>query len=507
MVILSIINIGDRMKNKVLIEALILGAGQIGGKLLSMIFIFSLSKDTKSLGLYLYTYAYIPFSLFLDISAFGIIPGISKCVSTHLAKDEILKVNYLLKIGSILMIIIGIMFFILLNVFNEKIISITIYQGYSEFEYNVIKNNLRLASLSLLVYPLLSFYKGYFQGNMKMAPSSIAIIGENLVRVLLYLAIAKDVSILIFEKTFFINFISYSVALLFMIILVAKNYFKKKEKYNVVIDIYKTSLPFGVVTMFFTMYQLIDSITLSKLNIDSHIYTAYMFEMTRLIFIPIVFAQSIGGALCPKMNSFVLKNEFFKASKYAEVILALVLYILVPCIVLYQLFSKQIYEFFYNNGNNYKILSYGAILILFIGFYKSLIGISQGVNKFYYVVIATFISLASKTILNLKLVGVYSYLGAIISTIISITICIFISYYVLSKSKINLLLKNAKALLIALIFAFISIFLSTIYNLSFLILLDSKMQNIFYAIFIVLFYILFISLYKLITVSNKRLLT
>ena len=494
------------MKNKMLIEALILGAGQIGGKLLSMIFIFSLSKDTKSLGLYLYSYAYIPFSLFLDISAFGIIPGISKCVASHLALDENLKVNYILKVGTALMILTGILFFMILNIFNDKIISIIIYKGYNDLEYNIIRNNLKISSLSLLIYPLLSFYKGYFQGHIRMVPSSISIVIENLTRVLLYFYISKDISASIFKKTFFINFVSYAIALFFMFILVFKDYFKKSEKYRVVFDIYKTSLPFGMVTMFFTMYQLIDSITLSKLNIDSHVYTAYMFEMTRLIFLPIVFAQSVGGVLSPKMNSLINKNEYNKASKYAEVILRIVLYILVPCVFLYQIFSREIYQFFYNNITYYEILSYGSFLILFIGFYKSLIGISQGVDKFYYVVIATFISLLSKIILNITF-SKYSYLGAILSTIISISVCILVSYYSIYKSRIYLFFKNMKALIIAISFSFISLFLASLYNISFLILLDKNSQNIFYAIFFILFYILFVSFHKLIKVSNTYSLT
>ena len=55
------------MKNKLFIQGLILAVGQICGKIFSLMFIFLLAQRLKSIGLYLYTYAYIPFSLFLDL--------------------------------------------------------------------------------------------------------------------------------------------------------------------------------------------------------------------------------------------------------------------------------------------------------------------------------------------------------------------------------------------------------------------------------------------------------
>ncbi|MBO5712374.1 MAG: hypothetical protein J6R47_05985, partial [Acholeplasmatales bacterium] len=69
------------MKSKELFKTLTLAVGQIGSKVLSLLFIFTLSNRMKELGLVYYTYAYIPFSIFADLSAFGLIPGISSLTS------------------------------------------------------------------------------------------------------------------------------------------------------------------------------------------------------------------------------------------------------------------------------------------------------------------------------------------------------------------------------------------------------------------------------------------
>ena len=80
-----------KMKSKELFKTLTLAVGQIGSKVLSLLFIFTLSNRMKELGLVYYTYAYIPFSIFADLSAFGLIPGISSLTSRLNTENEIEK--------------------------------------------------------------------------------------------------------------------------------------------------------------------------------------------------------------------------------------------------------------------------------------------------------------------------------------------------------------------------------------------------------------------------------
>ena len=315
------------MRNKVLIQALILGTGQVGGKILSLIFLFKFAQDVKPIGLYLYTYAYIPFSLFMDLSAFGLIPGVAKCVSKLLGSREENKIHYLLKSGTFFSLFLGIVFFIGLNLFNDKILAVSLYKGYTEEEYSIILNHLRIASYTLFIYPLISFYKGYLQGHLKMLPTAIAILAENLCRVLLYLYISKIIDISLIRNVFICNFISYLVSLILLFFFVCRDYFKRKDRFNAIYTLLKISLPFGMVTMFFTFYQLIDSITLSSLGIESHVYTAYMFETIRLIFIPIVLAQSVGGALNPKINVLYTNHKILEAKTVAVRLTNLMIYL------------------------------------------------------------------------------------------------------------------------------------------------------------------------------------
>ena len=56
------------MKDKTLLQALILGVGQVGAKILSLVFLFRFANDLGKSTMSLYAFAYVPFSLFADLA-------------------------------------------------------------------------------------------------------------------------------------------------------------------------------------------------------------------------------------------------------------------------------------------------------------------------------------------------------------------------------------------------------------------------------------------------------
>ena len=53
------------MKDKTLLQALILGVGQVGAKILSLVFLFRFANDLGKSTMSLYAFAYVPFSCLL----------------------------------------------------------------------------------------------------------------------------------------------------------------------------------------------------------------------------------------------------------------------------------------------------------------------------------------------------------------------------------------------------------------------------------------------------------
>lgn len=490
------------MRDKTLLQALILGLGQVAAKVLSLVFLFRFSNDLGSNGMSLYALAYVPFSLFADLACLGLIPGTSKLVSKLIGDKKEDEVYSLLKKGTIYCLFLGIVFFLFMLFFSNQILSISLFESYNMNDFKIIKTNLLLASLSLMLLPLIHFYKGYLQGHLIMYPSSISIIIENMVKLLLYTIVIKyNNNYSLIHIVFIIYFISYFISFLILFFNIFKFYKRKSNKAFVIFSLIKTCIPFGIATMLFTIYQFIDSITLPALYNKEGYYTAYMFETIRLIFFPIIIAQAIGGILNPKINYMFKEDKVLQAKKLALKCSKLIIYVLIPFMVIMQYFADDIYSLFYRQENGGIILYHISALILFFGIHKVLIGISLGLPKANYIIIATILSAIAKYILNYVLIPKYAYLGAIYATILAVSICILAAYYVLHKEGIKLFIKNMKALLIAFLAIFISIFIVAIFRVCFLL----KAYPAYYSI--VLYSILIFGIYyillKIIKQSHK----
>ncbi len=478
------------MKDKTLLQACILGFGQITAKTLSLIFLFIFARDLGKNGMSLYAYAFVPFSIFADISCLGLIPGTAKLVSGLKASDNPSKITYLLWKGTFYALIAGACFFLFMLFFSRQILTISLFSNLNEATFEEVRGNLLYASLSLFLIPLIHFYKGFLQGHLKMYPSSISIIMENLIKVLAYLFITKRIAVENhIHLAFLVYFSGYFVSLIILFFSVFRYYKGEKQKFGAVLTLLKTSVPFGIATMFFTIYQFIDSITLPILLPVEGYYAAYMFETIRLIFFPIVIAQAMGGALNPKINYMFQENKIEEANKLAKKSSTLIIYILIPLTIIMKLFSEEIYHTFYQQEAGATILYHISSLILFFGIYKVLIGISLGLPRGYYIIIATIISAIAKYILNYSFIPSLGYLGAIYATMIAVSLCIFCAYAVLHLEGIMIFIKNVKAIL----FSFLAMMVSALFVVLVRVCFSLRMYPDYYSI--LLYSILLMGIY------------
>lgn len=456
------------MKDKSLLQALILGLGQISSKVLSLIFIFRFSKDLGQVGMSIYAYTYVPFSIFADLSTFGFIPGVSKLCSGLLSNNKELELSYLFKKGIKIAFLIGSIFFVFMFIFSSQIIKVSLFEGINEDTFNVVRRNLILAALSLFLIPVNNFLRGFLQGQLKMYPTAISLIIENIAKIILYLLLIDKIgNENRISFVFVIYFLSYLLSFMVLFLFSYKNKLKEYKKICVVKSIFKICIPFGITTLFFTIYQSIDAITLSILLPIEGYYTAFMFETIRLIFFPIVIAQALAGTLNPKINYLYNENKYEEVNEIAIKSTNLIINILIPLTIIMKVFSEEIYAIFYHQANGGLILNEIAILIVFFGLYKVLLGLSLNLKRNHYLIIATLISLVAKVILNVFLINRFGYLGAMYSTIIAVTICLLSAYYVLYKENILIFIPNILALVKAIIICLISTVIAIYFRIFF----------------------------------------
>ena len=131
----------------------------------------------------LYGYAYNIYSIFLGISTAGIPLAISKIVSEYdtLGNQKAKEMTF--SVAKKILSIIGIICFVIMMVFTEDIAYLIIGDIAGGNTYQDIAYVIRVISISILIVPLLSVYRGYLQGHRIMTPTSISQVLEQIIRV------------------------------------------------------------------------------------------------------------------------------------------------------------------------------------------------------------------------------------------------------------------------------------------------------------------------------------
>ena len=396
-------------------KSFVLAIGQIINKLLGIIFIIILTNNSDNT--YIYTSAYLVFSIFEDLSTIGLVPATSKMVTK--LKEE---VAYFLYYGKRLTSFLGVIFFIIYLVMLKPISILT-----TNYDYTAML----IAGISLLILPRYYFNRGYVQGKMEMSCSAISLIVEGSIKVIVLL-LGVFIHSVVFEYLALLSIFLANLIGNYILRFKIKNDESKKGK-SYLITYFNVFLPYGMLVLFFTLYQAVDVFTLKRLltNDSDLISSAYLYQANKLIYLPVIIASSFASTLIPGLKE--KKNETVKSIfKYLTAILVIFF-------VLYNLFSSSIFEILYPNNKYYIILNNLSILIFFLSFYKIELGIIHSIGNVGIMVCCTWLSFLFKYILNKMLIPIYGFVAATYSTLFCVIFCIIFGLIIIHKAKIKIL--------------------------------------------------------------------
>lgn len=168
--------------NKMLKGATVLAAAGLIVKLMGVFFRIPLANIVSSEGLSYYGSVYPIYAYFLILSTTGIPVAISKMVAERIAMKNYQGAHRVFKLALLLMSVIGFATFCVFYFFADFIeVSILSNKG--------TKLALQAIAPSLLLVPMMSAYRGYFQGRQNMNPTAISQIFEQFVRVVVGLTL------------------------------------------------------------------------------------------------------------------------------------------------------------------------------------------------------------------------------------------------------------------------------------------------------------------------------
>ena len=171
------------MAKKSLVKgAAVLAVAGIVVKVLGAFFRIPLGNMIGAEGMANYSPAYSLYAFMLVFATAGLPVAISKMVSERCATGQFREAERVFKISRTLMMIIGVIGFCLLFFFSDTIAELVKVPGSAL--------SMKATAPALLLVPIMSSYRGYFQGMQEMVPTAVSQVVEQIFRVFLGLAAA-----------------------------------------------------------------------------------------------------------------------------------------------------------------------------------------------------------------------------------------------------------------------------------------------------------------------------
>ncbi len=449
-------------KNNFMQGAFIATLGIVLTKVIGILYVIPFYQIIGEQGGALYGYAYNIYAIFLSISSAGIPMAISKLISEYhtLGYENAKKRAF--QLGKRISLILGVLCFIILLIFAPNIAELIIgdIQGGNSLEQ--ITFVIRVIASAILIVPILSIYRGYFEGHKFIAPTSFSQVLEQLVRVAIiicgsflalevfHLSLTTAVGVAVFGATI--------GALVSYFYLVEKRMHNKKqfEQSNTDIKEPKISnkailhklfwyaLPLIMIDIFKTLYNSVDMVTLVKTLVNGIGYDVKDAESImsvistwglKLNMIIASIGTGVIVSLVPNLTaSFVSKDKKDVDHKINQTFQVL-LYLTTPMTVGLSLLSKPVWMIFYGASEyGASTFCYFVFVALVLCLFTAAITIIQVLKYYKEVFISLFSGFVLKIVLNVPLIygfhkmGLPAYYGAITASILgyllSLVICL-----------------------------------------------------------------------------------
>ncbi len=459
-------------KNSFVKGAVITTIGIVITKLLGILYVIPFHAIIGEKGGALYGYAYTIYLIFMSLSSAGIPLAMSKVISEYQTLGYLNAKKRAFNLGRKIALLMGLLCFVILSLFAPYIAKFVLGDLTGGNTIEDVTFVIRIISTAILVVPVLSVYRGFFEGHRIMTPPSISQIIEQIVRIVVivlgsYLVInvfklnlSSAVGLAVFGAT--------AGALSSYIYLAIKR-LKNKKKFNTVPDkvnepiisdkvilkkIIIYAIPFIMIDIFKSMYSYVDMVTVVKGLVKHAQYTTSTAEsiMSMLStwgakFNMILLSVSTGVivSLIPSLTKSIVEKDNDEVENKINQALSMILYLMIPMTVGISFLARPIWNLFYGSSfYGSSVLAYYIFVGLMSGLFTVLITTVQVLKDYKGVFIALISGLLIKRIFNVYLIklffsyGVAPYYGVITSSILGYLVSISICIYIIShKYNVN----------------------------------------------------------------------
>ncbi|KAF0816346.1 Stage V sporulation protein [Bacillus sp. ZZV12-4809] len=448
--------------------AFILTIAALITKILSAIYRVPFQNIVGDVGFYIYQQVYPFYGIIIVLSTYGFPVIISKLYAEQAALEKEQDIHNLFAISVLVLSLIGIIGFSALYWGADWLAA-----RMGDPQLAVL---LKVVAVVFLMFPILSLFRGYFQGKGNMVPTAVSQVGEQLIRVVTILLAAYllvkggnslymvgggamfgaitggMVAILILITYFYINerrSLPSSIAL----------DFKKSGKLAKTIIIQGFAICISSLVLIFI--QLADSFNLYSLLLASGLEGEEAKALKGvydrgqpLVQLGIVVATSMSLSLVPLISKEKLRNQ--PAFLHGKIRLALKIGILVGAAATVGLWNiiKPANIMLFENSSGSGVLAILSLMILLSSLIITITGILQGLGFIFFPAAAILVGFALKLGLNILLVPSYGTAGAAAASALALAAILFLLIIKLHR-YLNISLISMRFLLLTGFAAFI----------------------------------------------------
>nr|WGE05259.1 lipid II flippase MurJ [Bacillus subtilis] len=436
------------MSSKLLRGTFVLTLGTYISRILGMVYLIPFSIMVGATGGALFQYGYNQYTLFLNIATMGFPTAVSKFVSKYNSKGDYETSRKMLKAGMSVMLVTGMIAFFILYLSAPMFAEISLGgKDNNGLTIDHVVYVIRMVSLALLVVPIMSLVRGFFQGHQMMGPTAVSQVVEQIVRIIFLLS-ATFLILKVFNGGLVIA-VGYATfaALIgaFGGLVVLYIYWNKRKgsllammpntgptanlSYKkMFFELFSYAAPYVFVGLAIPLYNYIDTNTFNKAMIEAGhqaisqdmlaILTLYV---QKLVMIPVSLATAFGLTLIPTITESFTSGNYKLLNQQINQTMQTILFLIIPAVVGISLLSGPTYTFFYGSESLHPelganiLLWYSPVAILFSLFTVNA-AILQGINKQKFAVVSLVIGVVIKLVLNVPLIKLMQADGAILAT-------------------------------------------------------------------------------------------
>lgn len=433
----------------------------------------------------LYSVGYKPYSLFLAIATAGFPSAIAKQMAFYHSKKEYKVADKLFKYSLLIMLVTGLVSGGLLFILAPNLAA----QSATD---NPAAAVLVIRSLvpALLILPLMSLFRGYFQGFNDMIPSAVSQILEQIARVFYLLAAtyaimqiySGEVTQAVVHSTF-AAFIGALASMLYLVIVYIRRLPLTRKLKEHSLDLIQInfkesirimlldSIPFILLGSGIIIAQIVDTYTFKQILVRtsvllvseiSELYGAMSLDVDKLAMIIISLAVALASSVVPLITSKFATRDIKGTSRLVEQIVLVFSFVMLPAAVGMASVSNNLYQMFYPQGHvsGPSLLVTASFMSIILGAYTILSTVLQSMNFRRLAVRFLLVGLVVKLILQFPLVGLFHAHGALWSTTLAFTVSSVLMGVKIAR-EVDLNYKKITAILIRIVFATLIMGLTT----------------------------------------------